>query len=259
MQILLLRRRSTASGNGMGARGDDRPRIKHAPAPARRAFAPPLPSPGVRTDPDGIAAVRIARRSVVAAAGGGSAGPVPASLGPVFAEPRGAFVTIRRHPSGALRGCIGYPLPRYPLGTAIERAARAAAIDDPRFPPLRAEELSRVTVEVSVLTVPVPLTFRDPAEAIRSVRIGRDGLIVEGSGASGLLLPQVAPEQHWGPEELLDGTCEKAGLPPGAWRSPSVRLYRFEAEVFAEQRPDGPVEREATDASRDDGRPAPKS
>jgi len=196
----------------------------------------------VRTDPDGIAAVRLARRSIAAAVGR-ALPDAPGSVPTDFDEPRGVFVTIRRHPSGALRGCIGFPLPRYPLATAIDRAARSAALDDPRFPPLGPDELDAVTVEVSVLTVPAPIAARSPEETIRSVVVGRDGLIVEGRGASGLLLPQVAPEQGWNAEELLDGTCEKAGLPRGAWRSPTVRVYRFEAEVFAETSPSGPVER----------------
>lgn len=197
----------------------------------------------MQTDPDGIAAVRLARRAVASTVGASDPSPSPAVGSERFDEPRGVFVTLRRHPSGALRGCIGYPLPRYPLGTAIERAAEAAATEDPRFPPVRALELPSLTVEVSVLTVPEPLRFTTPEEAVRAVRIGRDGLIVEGRGSSGLLLPQVAPEQGWDAQQLLDGTCEKAGLPPRAWRSPGLTIYRFEAEVFAEASPAGEIVR----------------
>jgi uncharacterized protein len=197
---------------------------------------------------DGRAAVRWARASLTAAlrpAAGGAPRPVadpPAA--PVFREPRGVFVTLKRHPSGDLRGCIGYPLPHLPLAEAIARSAVAAATEDPRFPPVTGKELDRLTVEVSVLTIPVPLRATTPAEMVAEVVIGRDGLIVEGRGSSGLLLPQVGPEQGWTSEELLDGTCEKAGLAPGAWRLPGVRVRRFEAEIFTEQSPDGPVERE---------------
>jgi uncharacterized protein (TIGR00296 family) len=94
-----------------------------------------------------------------------------------------------------------------------------------------------------VLTVPEPLRFSSPEEAVRTVVVGRDGLIVEGLGSSGLLLPQVAPEQGWSSEELLDGTCEKAGLPPRAWRDPRVTVQRFEAEIFREVTPGGEVVR----------------
>ena len=196
---------------------------------------------------DGRAAVRWARASLATALGSGpGAPPVPLRDppdAPVFQEPRGVFVTLKRHSSGELRGCIGYPLPYLPLARGIARSAVAAATEDPRFPPVAGKELGRLTVEVSILTVPVPLASTSPEAMIAEVVVGRDGLIVEGHGASGLLLPQVAPEQGWTTEELLDGTCEKAGLPPGAWRDPRVRIRRFEAEVFAETTPDGPVER----------------
>ena len=175
-------------------------------------------------------------------------GPVPpiaddGELPPIFSEPRGAFVTLRRHPGGELRGCIGYPLPVLPLGEAVRSAAVSAATEDPRFPRVRAAELPSLTVEVSVLTLPVPLRASRPDEVVREVTVGRDGLIVDGYGTSGLLLPQVAPEQGWSSEELLEGTCEKAGLPARAWRDPKVRVRRFEAEVFYERAPGGPVVR----------------
>lgn len=156
-----------------------------------------------------------------------------------FGEPRGTFVTLRTAQDDALRGCIGFPTPVYPLMHAVPRAAYAAAVEDPRFPPVEAEELGGLRIEVSVLTVPEP--FLEPARASLPdhVEVGRDGLIVERGRLGGLLLPQVASEQGWGAEEFLDQTCVKAGLPPGAWRAPSVRVLRFRSEVF--QEPPGPV------------------
>ena len=186
-------------------------------------------------------ALGIARRAVEAAAGivpSGAAEPMSPPTS-VFAEPRGVFVTLREYPSDRLRGCIGYVLPVFPLGHALERAAASAALDDPRFRPIRADELSALTVEVSVLTVPEPIPGGDPDAIAAAVRVGRDGLIVESSRRSGLLLPQVAPEQGWSAEEFLAGTCEKAGLPPTAWRSPGVVIRRFQAEVFREGSPEG--------------------
>jgi uncharacterized protein (TIGR00296 family) len=198
------------------------------------------------SEEDGTRAVRLARESVGRALGathGASAAEI--ELPPLFREPRGTFVTLRRHPGGALRGCIGFPLPVLTLERAIRQAAVSAATEDPRFPPVRVAELGGLTVEVSVLTVPVPIRAARPEEFVREVKVGRDGLIVQGYGTSGLLLPQVAPEQGWSSEELLDGTCEKAGLPAGAWRDPKVSVRRFEAEVFAEQTPGGVVARAA--------------
>ncbi len=193
---------------------------------------------------DGVRAVRLAREGLVAALGGPAASVADdAALPPVFSEPRGVFVTLRRYPGGELRGCIGYPLPVLPLDRAVRSAAVSAATEDPRFPRVRVAELASLTIEVSVLTVPTPLRASHADEILREVTVGRDGLIVDGYGTSGLLLPQVAPEQGWSSEELLEGTCEKAGLPARAWRDPKVRVRRFEAEVFSERTPGGAVVR----------------
>ncbi|MCI4330308.1 MAG: TIGR00296 family protein [Thermoplasmata archaeon] len=171
---------------------------------------------------------------------------VLAELPPLFRDRRGVFVTLKKWPGGNLRGCIGFPLPVYPLGVAIARAAVAAAVEDPRFRAVVPSELDRLTVEVSVLTPPEPLPGRGRADRIASVQVGRDGLIVEGGGESGLLLPQVAVEYGWDPERFLRETCRKAGLPPTAWQDPNVEVLRFRAEVFAESRPGGPVAPEPT-------------
>ncbi|MGA8664134.1 MAG: TIGR00296 family protein [Thermoplasmata archaeon] len=212
------------------------------------------------SDPEGEEAVRWARSALASALGAERATvratPPSGRLSPAFHERRGAFVTLKRHPSGDLRGCIGFPLPVLPLGEAVAQAAVAAGVDDPRFPPVTAPELGRLTVEVSVLGLPQPIPVGNPAETVAAVRVGRDGLIVDGQGRSGLLLPQVAPEQGWNEEELLAGTCEKAGLPPDAWRAPGVRIRRFEAEVFVEVAPGGRVEREPTEITDAPERPS---
>ena len=201
------------------------------------------------SDAVGLKAVPWARATLETGLAPGGARPTPGSPGlpPEFEEKRGAFVTLKRHPSGALRGCVGYPLPIFPLRLAVARAAMAAATDDLRFRPVVPDELSRITVEVSILTVPEPIDASPPDRRLAGVRVGRDGLIVEGFGTSGILLPQVAPEQGWNSEELLEGTCEKAGLPPDAWRDPRVRVLRFEADVFAETSPRGDVVRVPTE------------
>ncbi len=205
-------------------------------------------------DSEGLEAVRIARSAVSEAVRTPTrADPAlpfrSAELSALFDAPRGVFVTLSRWPSGELRGCIGYPLPIYPLRTAIPRVAVAAALEDPRFPPVRSSELGSITVEVSLLTVPEPLPGNGPAARLAAVRAGRDGLIVERTGSSGLLLPQVAVEQGWNALQLLEGTCQKAGLPDDAWRSPATSIRRFQAEIFHETQPEGPVVR------RDEGRP----
>jgi uncharacterized protein len=198
----------------------------------------------VLTDGAGESLVRRARAAIARAVGiGGAEDAAPAPGVPSPPEPRGLFVTVRRYPSGDLRGCIGFPTPRYPVEVGVSRAAVFAATEDPRFPPVRPGELDRLTVEVSVLTRPTPVP---PEERPQAVRPGTDGLIVETDRTSGLLLPQVAAEMGWGATDLLEGTCEKAGLPRDAWRDPRVRVLRFQAEVFAEVAPGGRVVREGT-------------
>ena len=191
-------------------------------------------------DPIGEAAVRRARTAIEHALGIRS--PVRAlSDEPAWTEPGGAFVTLRTYPEGELRGCIGFPLPTHPRGRAIDLAAVAAALEDPRFRPVAPDEIDALTVEVSLLTRPelVPGTTAD--ERKRGVVVGRHGLIVSVPGTSGLLLPQVAVEEGFDATSFLCATCEKAGLAPDAWKRPATRVERFGASVFAEAAPRGAI------------------
>ncbi len=199
------------------------------------------------TDLDGgTAAVRLAR-DAIAHVLGPAPGRDPAAafrdrpLPAVLEEPRGVFVTLTAPPDGRLRGCIGYPVPVYPLRVAIPRVAAASALEDPRFPPVRPRELPALTVEVSILSVPEPVVAEAPERLVELVKVGRDGLIVDADGQSGLLLPQVAAEEGWDARTFLAETCRKAGLRAEAWRSPGTRVRRFSAEVFSEATPSGAV------------------
>ena len=157
-------------------------------------------------------------------------------------KPSGVFTTIKKYPSGELRGCIGYPEPIKPLYEALSETAVLAATDDPRFPPMEREELDHVIIEVSALTPPKLLDV--PKEEIPGhIKIGRDGLILRYGPYSGLLLPQVPVEEGGNVEEFLAYTALKAGLPPDAWAWPDTHIYTFQAEVFAEVRPKGPIRR----------------
>jgi hypothetical protein len=157
-----------------------------------------------------------------------------------FAQRSGVFVTIKRHPSQELRGCIGYPEPIFPLKDALVKAAQAAT-NDPRFPPLEEEELAHVTVEVTVLTPPQLIRVERTREYPEQVEVGKHGLIVERGFYKGLLLPQVAVEQGWGASDFLSHTCMKAGLMPDTWLLDDTKIYRFEGQIFAEESPYGDV------------------
>jgi uncharacterized protein (TIGR00296 family) len=168
--------------------------------------------------------------------------PLPdVEVPPRFKEKFGVFVTLTKHPSDELRGCIGYPEPVAPLIDAIRDSAVNASTRDPRFRPMRLEELNRVKVEVSLLTRPAEIAVKKPTEYPKHVRVGEDGLIVQHGWARGLLLPQVPVEWGWNSEEFLSQTCIKAGLMPDAWLQPGTKVFKFQAEVFSEKEPGGDV------------------
>jgi uncharacterized protein (TIGR00296 family) len=186
----------------------------------------------VLTTGEGATAVALARQALEAGVKGERFSPP--SLPTVFYEKRGVFVTLTEQ--GTLRGCIGLPYPVMPLAEAIAEAAVSAALQDPRFPPVMPGDLPKIRVEVTVLSVPEPLP--GPHEKRDScVQVGVHGLIVQGHGRSGLLLPQVATEYRWTACEFLDHTCRKAGLPPGTWKSPGVQVLSFEGQIFHEPEP----------------------
>jgi AmmeMemoRadiSam system protein A len=170
------------------------------------------------------ALLRFARDTISAHLSGG-APPSPVHLDE-SQHHAGAFVTL--HADGDLRGCIGQPGSEGPLDAVVGHCAVAAATEDPRFPPLTADELPQVNIEISVLT---PIRQVDD---VREIEVGRDGLIVQDGIRRGLLLPQVAAERGWDRDTFLSHTCLKAGLRPDAWRA-GAKISRFQAEVFSER------------------------
>ncbi len=159
-----------------------------------------------------------------------------------FEELGGVFVTIHGYPNNELKGCIGYPEPVFPLNKALVQAARAAAFSDPRFRSITKQELDSVIFEVSALTKPELIKVKTPKDYEKEIKIGRDGLVAESQGYRGLLLPQVAPEWKWDVKEFLNNTCEKAGLLAEEWKKiDSVKIYKFQAQIFKETKPNGEI------------------
>jgi len=156
-----------------------------------------------------------------------------------FSFKSGIFVTLNT--SLGLRGCIGYPLPNKKLFNALEEAAISAATEDPRFPPVKFEELDSITFEVTILTPPTKIEVSDPQEYLSKIKVGQDGLIVTYGYNSGLLLPQVPIEYGWNEREFLEHTCEKAELPKDYWKKPEIEIQKFEGIVFKEKDPNGEV------------------
>jgi len=148
----------------------------------------------------------------------------------IFTKKRGAFVTL--HKKDSLRGCIGYIKPYKSLLQTIKEMARAAAFQDPRFPSVSLKEMDEIRIEISVLSELIPVG----KDELDEIRVGRDGLFIEGLYGSGLLLPQVAVEWNWDRETFLRETCHKAGLATNSYLDPKYQVYRFTAEIFSEEK-----------------------
>ncbi|HYT20510.1 MAG TPA: AmmeMemoRadiSam system protein A [Candidatus Polarisedimenticolia bacterium] len=176
------------------------------------------------SEADQRAALQLARTAVVEAVSHRKLPDVFPREG-VFAERRGVFVTL--HVRDRLQGCIGVIEAKEPLGEAIIRCAASAALEDPRFAPMKPDQLAELSVEISLLSVMEPI---EP----EAVKIGHHGLFVQLRAQRGLLLPQVAIEHRLTREEFLGETCRKAGLPREAWRDPEVQLFGFNCEVFSD-------------------------
>ncbi|MEJ2470996.1 MAG: AmmeMemoRadiSam system protein A [Desulfuromonadales bacterium] len=141
-------------------------------------------------------------------------------------QKNGCFVTIKQN--GQLRGCIGNFQSELPLFKEVAQMAQASATKDPRFYPLREEDLDNFSLEISVLS---PL---QKIEDIDEIEVGRDGIYIEKSFYRGVLLPQVAVEHGWDRETFLKQTCIKAGLPTDAWKTEDADIYIFSAQIFGE-------------------------
>jgi AmmeMemoRadiSam system protein B/AmmeMemoRadiSam system protein A len=144
----------------------------------------------------------------------------------VLARQAGVFVTLTK--GGELRGCIGMLEGDQPLYKTVQEMAVAAATSDPRFMPVKKEEMQTIKIEISILS---PLRKLDN---IDQIRVGTDGLVLVMSGHQGVFLPQVPVEQGWNRDAYLDNLCGKAGLPENCWKDHPA-LYAFTAEVFGEK------------------------
>jgi hypothetical protein len=167
--------------------------------------------------------LQLARESMAAAVTGGDRTD-PQLL--ELPDASGVFVTIKRR--GELRGCLGTLRVRRHLALEVARCAVDSASSDPRFPPVAPSELADLSLEISVLGPLEPIDAHPEA-----FTIGVHGLVAEQGYRRGLLLPQVATEWGWTPEQFLTHTCLKAGLSADAWQC-GATFYRFAAEIFGD-------------------------
>ena len=170
--------------------------------------------------------LELARETVGSVAQGRPLPDVPA--GGVMDRPGGAFVTLRDAGTGGLRGCIGHFRGLGRMGETVSRMAVAAASEDPRFPPVRPDEVDGLRIEISLLS---PMRRATADEVVP----GEHGVYLRSGPFSGTLLPQVAAEEGWDRETFLSHTCLKAGLSPDSWRGGDVESFVYTAEVFGEE------------------------
>jgi len=181
--------------------------------------------------------LRVARQTIAAECGVDSGSRIrPEEISPVLKEKRGCFVTL--HSGGALRGCIGTIEPVVPLISCVEQNARNAAFRDPRFAPLRKDEFERIEIEVSVLTVPRALKFRDGEDLKNQLKPGVHGVILSQGYCRATFLPQVW-EQLPEKEAFLKHLCLKGGMAASAWQNARTCVEVYEAEYFSERQLQG--------------------
>jgi AmmeMemoRadiSam system protein A len=168
--------------------------------------------------------LKIARDTIVSYVGKGVLPAVESASAGLNLE-SGCFVTIKQ--SGQLRGCIGNFVSAQPLYRLVQEMAVSAATRDPRFYPMKQQDLDAFELEISVLS---PLKR---ISSVDEIRVGAHGIYLIKNGSRGVLLPQVATEYGWDRDTFLRHTCLKAGLPENAWQK-DCEIYIFSALVFGE-------------------------
>jgi len=176
--------------------------------------------------------MKLARRALIDTANG-KAPPKPNTTVVLkqLLDPKACFVTLKK--SGRLAGCIGGFFPRRPLYEEVIDMAVSAASKDPRFSPVKPDELDKIEIEISVLTVPRPLEFDSPDDLLARLRPHVDGVILRKGRHQSTYLPQVwaqIPDK----EVFLSKLSHKAGMAPDEWRKPGLTVLTYQAEAFHE-------------------------
>ncbi|MBE0585435.1 MAG: AmmeMemoRadiSam system protein A [Desulfofustis sp.] len=183
------------------------------------------------TPEHGVSLLRLARETIARRLGAGSRSDRELLGDEAMQQQCGTFVTLKL--AGQLRGCIGNLEPAGSLVDSVIRNAESAAFHDHRFAPLTLDELSRVRLEISILTPAVKLDYQDGGDLINRLRPGIDGVILQVDGTRATFLPQVW-EQLPDPSEFLDHLCLKAGLPKSTWRHGQAEIFIYQVRSFSE-------------------------
>lgn len=177
--------------------------------------------------------IHLAREAIECGVKGETLPPLDQSSLPFHLREQGAsFITLTVH--GQLRGCIGALEPYQPLADDVREHAVAAALEDPRFPPVQLNELNGIKIEVSRLTRPIPLDYKDADDLLSKLHPNVDGVIVrDATGRHATFLPQVW-EKIRNPADFMDNLCHKLGVDYNSWRSRHFDVLTYQVEEFHE-------------------------
>jgi AmmeMemoRadiSam system protein A len=150
---------------------------------------------------------------------------------PILNENGASFVTLTI--GGKLRGCIGTLEAYQPLASDVAEHAVAAAFNDFRFPPLSQDELDDIEIEISYLSNPEKLEYKDAEDLIRKIRPGVDGVVLKDGLQKATFLPQVW-EKLPNPRDFLDHLCYKMNQIPETWRYKNLDVALYQVETFHE-------------------------
>jgi AmmeMemoRadiSam system protein A len=176
--------------------------------------------------------LQLARRVILDHLGEKTTPLPPAGSAPEFMEKRGCFVTL--HANGRLRGCIGIIEPIKSLIAAVKENAVHAGFHDPRFSPVTLQEMKHVTIEISILTKPVPLNYQNADDLKKQLKPGVHGVILTHGHHRATFLPQVW-EQLPAAEDFLGHLCQKAGVEKTCWKDTKTAVEVYEVSVFSEK------------------------
>ncbi len=149
---------------------------------------------------------------------------------PILDSDGACFVTLKLN--GELRGCIGSVLPHSPLMIDLIKNSYNAAFSDPRFKPLTQEEFDKLEIEVSLLSTPESIEFKDEKDLLAQLVPNVDGVIIRDGKKQSLYLPSVW-EQIPNKKVFLASLKLKAGLKKDHF-SESFEAYRFRANSIKE-------------------------
>jgi len=144
---------------------------------------------------------------------------------PWLAKKGAVFVTLNKNHN--LRGCIGSIVAHQSLIDDIIHNAKAAALSDPRFRPVTPEELKDLEIEVSYLTEPQLVEYKDIEDLKRKIKPRVDGVILNYKGYQATYLPSVW-EQLPIFESFFASLCQKAGLPSNCLEYHPT-IYKYQA------------------------------